>query len=39
MDLVLAKNIVMAMLYMPEPFLEADLYTWIQTDARPYASH
>ncbi|KAF2425235.1 RNA polymerase II transcription factor-like protein B subunit 2 [Tothia fuscella] len=28
----LAKSIVMAMLYMPEPFLESDLYTWIRTD-------
>jgi transcription initiation factor TFIIH subunit 4 len=28
----LAKNIVMAMLYMPAPFLESDLYTWIKSD-------
>lgn len=28
----LAKNIVMAMLYMPGPFLETDLYTWIKSD-------
>ncbi|KIW08452.1 uncharacterized protein PV09_01355 [Verruconis gallopava] len=29
----LAKNIVMAMLYMPGPFPESDLYTWIRSDA------
>jgi len=28
----LAKTIVMAMLYMPGPFLESDLYTWIRSD-------
>jgi transcription initiation factor TFIIH subunit 4 len=28
----LAKNVVMAMLYMPGPFLESDLYTWIRSD-------
>jgi transcription initiation factor TFIIH subunit 4 len=28
----LAKNIVMAMLYMPGPFLESDLFTWIRSD-------
>jgi transcription initiation factor TFIIH subunit 4 len=28
----LAKNVVMAMLYMPGPFLESDLFTWIKAD-------
>jgi len=27
----------MAMLYMPDPFLETDLYTWIRSDCRAYA--
>ncbi|KAF2665664.1 RNA polymerase II transcription initiation protein [Microthyrium microscopicum] len=31
----LAKNIIMAMLFMPEPFLEEDLLTWIRAEARP----
>ena len=28
------KHIVMAMLYMPEPFLAADLESWIRTSAK-----
>lgn len=30
-----AKTIVMAMLFMPEPFLASDLETWFRPDSRP----
>jgi transcription initiation factor TFIIH subunit 4 len=30
----LAKHIVMAMLWMPEPFAEEDLHAWIREDSR-----
>ncbi|KAK3077785.1 hypothetical protein LTS18_009322, partial [Coniosporium uncinatum] len=30
----LAKTIVMAMIYMPEPFPDAGLSTWIRPDCR-----
>ncbi|KAE9977192.1 hypothetical protein BLS_006687 [Venturia inaequalis] len=30
----LAKTIVMAMLYMPDPLLESDLHTWIKAESR-----
>jgi transcription initiation factor TFIIH subunit 4 len=32
----LAKNIVMAMLFMHEPFLESDLFMWMRTEASGY---
>jgi hypothetical protein len=28
-----AKTIVMAMLFMSEPFLESDLFTWMRADS------
>jgi len=31
-----AKTIVMAMIYMPTPFPDADLSTWIRPDCRAY---
>jgi len=30
----LAKIIVMAMLFMPEPFLASDLETWVRSDSK-----
>jgi transcription initiation factor TFIIH subunit 4 len=30
----LAKHVVMAMLFMPEPFLESDLHAWIRDDSK-----
>ena len=32
--IIIAKTMVMAMLYMPEPLLESDLYTWVRPESR-----